>query len=177
MDIYGLKGKAILIRGYVRLQGLIVEKGNPLNIKDFNDLLRPNIRFINRNKGSGTRALIDMKLKELANTKGINFQNLVNMINGYYTESKTHSGVAAAIAQGRADVGVAIKSVADAYDLDFIPIGEEFYDFLIPIDRINKENVKKFIEILKSKTFADLLEKRLPGYKVHKDTGRIISNP
>ncbi len=174
MDVYGLRGKAILVRGYVRLQGLVVEKGNPLNIKSFNDLLRPNIRFINRNKGSGTRSLIDMKLRELADLKGIKFQDLINMINGYYTEAKTHSGVAAAIAQGRADVGVAIKSVADAYDLDFIPIGEELYDFLIPSDRIEKENIKKFIEILRSRKFADLLEKRLPGYKVHKDTGQII---
>ncbi|MEM3833499.1 MAG: molybdopterin biosynthesis protein [Thermoprotei archaeon] len=175
MDTYGLRGKAVLIRGYVRLQGFIVEKGNPLNIKSFEDLLKPNIRFINRNKGSGTRALIDMKLRELAFTKNISFQELISMIRGYYTEAKTHSGVAAAIAQGRADVGVAIKSVADAYDLDFIPIGEEFYDFLIPIDRLEKDSVKKFVNVLKSQEFADALQKRLSGYKIHKDTGQIIS--
>ncbi|MGB9729056.1 MAG: molybdopterin biosynthesis protein [Thermoprotei archaeon] len=175
MDIYGLKGKAVLIRGYVRLQGFIVEKGNPLGISGFEDLLKPNIRFINRNKGSGTRALIDMKLRELAFLKNVSFQELTNMIRGYYTEAKTHSGVAAAIAQGRADVGVAIKSVADAYDLDFIPIGEEFYDFLIPIDRLEKTSVKKFINTLKSQEFANELQKRLSGYKIHKDTGQIIS--
>ncbi|MGC9165456.1 MAG: molybdopterin biosynthesis protein [Thermoprotei archaeon] len=175
MDIYELKGKAVLIRGYVRLQGFIVEKGNPLGISGFEDLLKPNIRFINRNKGSGTRALIDMKLRELAFLKNVSFQELTNMIRGYYTEAKTHSGVAAAIAQGRADVGVAIKSVADAYDLDFILIGEEFYDFLIPIDRLEKTSVKKFINTLKSQEFANELQKRLSGYKIHKDTGQIIS--
>ncbi len=168
---YGVKN-AVLVKGYLREQGLVVAKGNPKNIRGFEDLLRKDVVFINRNKGSGTRILIDMYLSEVASSKGIDLDELVLKIKGYEIEAKTHTSVAVAVATGKADVGVAIKSVADKYGLDFIPLRSEEYDFLIPKSRLEKKPVKAFIEVLKSEEFASELEK--VGMRVYERTGEII---
>ncbi len=170
---FNLIGKAVIVRGYSRLQGFLIQKNNPKNIKGFEDLLRPDIRLVNRNKGSGTRTLLDLNLKKIAKIKNIIFEDLIRNINGYSYEVKTHSAVAAAVKQGRADVGIAIKTLAEAYDLDFIPISEEIYDFLIPLDSLEKEAIKKFLKTLASSEFSNSL-KKLPGYDLLKNTGEII---
>ncbi len=176
IKLYGLEDKVYLIRGYGRMQGIVVKKGNPKNIKSLEDFLRDDVRIINRNKGSGTRVLLDLKLREIAERKGIDFKELVKNIKGYEIEAKTHSAVAAAVAMGKADAGLAIEAVARMYDLDFIPIKEEIYDFVIPKNKIDKKHVKKFIEILKSEEFKNELEK-IPGFKILEDTGKIIHKP
>src|SRR5208282_18827 len=102
---YGLKESAVLVRGYDREQGLIVRQGNPKKIREIRDLLRDNVRFINRNKGSGTRLLIERHLTQLASSVGTDLDGLSMKIHGYGYEVKSHSAVAAAVKNDRADVG------------------------------------------------------------------------
>ncbi len=171
-----LAGSAYLIRGYDREQGFVIAKGNPKRIKGIEDLLRRDISFINRNAGSGTRVLLDLELDRLAKKKGVQLKELIKKIKGYEIEAKSHSAVAAAVAYGRADVGLAIKTVAEQYGLDFIPLREEKYDFAIPKEKIEKPAVKKFLETLRSQEFRKKLEET-PGLKPSKETGKIIHSP
>jgi len=171
---FGGAEKVILVRGYSRLQGLLVAKGNPKGIRGFEDLLREDVRMVNRVKGSGTRVLIDSKLRELARKTGLHFDELTARIKGYEYEAKTHSAVAAAVAQGRADVGVSLMYYAKLYNLDFVPVGEEIFDFVMPKDRLEKPAIKKMIATLKSEKFKAELEQKLPGYKAFKESGEII---
>ena len=155
-----LIGKAALVKGYSRKQGFIIAKGNPKKIKGFEDLFRSDITFINRNKGSGTRVLIDLGLKEAAKKLGISFEEAKLKVKGYNIEAKTHSAVASAVKYGKADVGVGIEYYAKLNDLSFIPISSESYDFIISIDRLNKEPIKRFLAVLQSKEFQkELTEK------------------
>jgi len=174
IEKFGLKDKAVLIRGYTREQGFIVAKGNPKGFQGFSDLLREDIRFINRNKGSGTRTLIDIKLRKLARKLGLGFEELTSKIKGYDVEAKTHSAIASAVFHGRADVGLGIRTVAEMFDLDFIPVADESYDFLISVDSIGKESVQNFLSILKSEEFKEEVEKRLKGIKVADNVGKIL---
>ena len=112
LDRYGIKDKTILVRGYDRRQGLIVKKGNPKRITGPEDLLREDLSFINRNPGSGTRILLDMKLNEVVQSKKIPFEEIVSKVKGYRTEAKSHTAVAVAVLQGKADVGLGIETVA-----------------------------------------------------------------
>ncbi|MCS7215219.1 MAG: molybdopterin biosynthesis protein, partial [Thermodesulfovibrio sp.] len=126
--------KVILVNLVYRIQGFIVKKGNPKKIIGFEDLLREDIVFINRQAGSGTRLLLDKHLREL----GIS----PSQIKGYDKDEYTHMGVASAVLTGRADVGVGILAAAHALDLDFIPIAEERYDLLIPYEFLELKTVK-----------------------------------
>ena len=170
----GLKDCAVLVKGYLREQGFIVEKGNPKKIKDFEDLLRDDIVFINRSKGSGTRMLIDLHLRKIAETKGIKFEEITAKIKGYSVEAKTHTAVAAAVYYGRADVGVGNRAAAQLYGLDFIPITWEEYDFIVRKDILESKPVRLFLDILSSERFAKLLEEKLIGFKASKNAGNIV---
>jgi putative molybdopterin biosynthesis protein len=165
----------VLVRGYKRKQGYIVQNGNPKGIKSFEDLIKNNLVFINRNIGSGTRLLIDMNLKQMAEKLKISFKELTNNIDGYHIAAKSHSAVAAAIYQKKADVGIGIKTVAEIYGLDFIPIKNENYDFLIHKDSIQKKSVKIFLDILRSEEFKNSLSRVYPGLIPEKNTGKFIS--
>jgi putative molybdopterin biosynthesis protein len=147
---------AVLVKGYIREQGLIVAKGNPLNIKGIADL--PGKRFINRTKGSGTRTLLDLELKKLATERHTTLKALADSIPGYDIEAKTHSAVASAILTGKADVGLGIKTVADQNGLDFIPLRDEEYDFAVQKGRMDKPAVKAFLEVLGSGEFKKDIE-------------------
>jgi putative molybdopterin biosynthesis protein len=137
-----------LIKGLGRVQGLISRKDNPLGIKSIADLLR--CRFINRQRGAGTRIFLDHLLKK----EGLDFNN----INGYTREAATHMAAAAAVHGGSSDVGMGIAAAAKALDLDFIPLGEEEYDFAVFSDSLELEGMKMFIDILKSPGFHKQLE-------------------
>ncbi len=169
---YGVEN-AVLVKGYLREQGLIVAKGNPKGISSFEDLLRDDVTFVNRNRGSGTRILTDMYLREVAEKKGVAFEEMVGRIKGYNVEAKTHTSVAVAVASGRADVGVGIKTVALQYGLDFLPLRSEEYDFLILKDRLEKDVVRNFLEVLGSEEFARSLEK-VGGMRVYERTGEML---
>ncbi len=146
---------AIIKGGVKRHQGFIVEKGNPKGIKDFSDLLREDVIYVNRQRGAGTRILLDYYL----NKENIDPTN----IKGYDREMTTHMAVATAVKTGSATVGLGIYSAAKASDLDFIDIAYEDYDFLLPYELLEDERVKKFIRTLKSKEFKERVE-ALGGY-------------
>jgi putative molybdopterin biosynthesis protein len=157
--------KVVLINLVYRIQGLIVRKGNPKNIRNFEDLKREDVIFINRQAGSGTRLLLDKHLKEL----GIN----PSEIKGYENEEYTHMGVAQAVASGRADVGLGILAAAKALDLDFIPITEERYDLLIAKEFLDLEIIQALLDIIKNdKEFRNAVL-ALGGYDI-RDMGKVI---
>ncbi|MGC8505488.1 MAG: molybdopterin biosynthesis protein [Thermoplasmata archaeon] len=152
-----LNEKAVLVKGYIREQGIVVQKGNPLKIRSFGDIVARGARFVNRNSGSGTRILIEKIMKD----SGIESDSIRN----FRYEVRTHNAVANAVRTGRADAGIAIRHVADMYGLDFISMGFEEYDFLVLRESIDK--LTPFLETLKSKWFSDLLSRKFSGYRVH----------
>jgi putative molybdopterin biosynthesis protein len=137
-----------------REQGLIVQQGNPQNVKGFEDLTR-NLRFINRNRGSGTRLWIDGELNRL----GIS----PNAILGYKDEAHTHTEVADAIQQGRAQVGLGIHAAAVSHHLDFIPLFQERYDLVLPKDQIVDKQLSPLFDKFYSGEFRHAVE-NLSGY-------------
>jgi molybdenum cofactor synthesis domain-containing protein len=165
LERFGL-ADAVLIKGYLREQGLIIRPDS--NIRDLEDLV--NARFINRNSGSGTRVMTDLKLNELAKKREVSFIELVNSIKGYHTEAKTHSAIAAAVKIGKADVGIGIRPVAEPNGLKFIKIADEEYDFVIPERLIKSSEIRRFLEALRSK---ELKEKLPVGLRAYESTGKL----
>ena len=139
-----------------RTQGLMVPKGNPLGIREFADIAGK--RYVNRQKGSGTRILCDYLAR----------QNKVDpeSVWGYDREEYTHTAVAAAIAAGTADAGLGILSAARIYDLDFVPICEEQYDLLVAENAFALDMVQRLMEVLRGKEFARRLS-MMGGYSLH----------
>jgi putative molybdopterin biosynthesis protein len=147
-----------------REQGIIIKKGNPKNIKDLNDLIREDIEFINRQKGSGTRILLDYLLSKRA----------INPIDikGYFREEFTHLMVASAVAEGNVDAGLGILSAAKAFHLDFIPVAKERYDIIIPEERYTSLRIQKLLSIVNSKKFKKKVL-NLGGYDLSQ-SGKVI---
>jgi putative molybdopterin biosynthesis protein len=153
-----LPGVAVKVYALVgREQGLLVPRGNPKGIKSLEDLTRPEVRFVNRQRGAGTRLLLDYHL----NLMGIDAEKIV----GYEQEEYTHLGVAAAIASGRADCGLGIAAAAQALDLEFIPLFSERYDFIIPKMYAESELLRPIFEVISSQEFRQAV-RALPGYDV-----------
>ena len=164
MKKYFPKGGVHLVRCVGRQQGLMVAKGNPLNLQKFSDIAGEGVRYVNRQKGSGTRILTDYLCKQT---------NLnVDEIYGYDREELTHTSVAVQIVSGSADVGMGIYSAAKLYDLDFIPICIEEYDLIIPDHAWDTPQVQRMIAILKSEEFKNKIL-ALGGYTVE-NPGEII---
>ena len=164
MKKYFPKGGVKLIRCVGRQQGMMVAKGNPLQIRQFSDIAREKVRYVNRQKGSGTRILTDYLCRQE--------QLDPASIYGYDREELTHTSVAAQIVSGSADVGMGIYSAAKLYDLDFIPICIEEYDLIIPDHAWDTPMVQQMIETLKSDVFRDRIL-ALGGYTIE-DPGQII---
>lgn len=161
-EIFG-EGKVSLIKGFDRIQGIMVKKGNPLGIKGLEDL--PKYKFVNRQRGAGTRVLLDYKLKTL----GIDPKS----IDGYDKEVSTHMAVAASVASPYSDCGLGVKSAADSMGLDFIEIGIEEYDFALLSKNIDNKKVQVFIDIIKGDELREKLDK-LGGYGYSK-VGEIVN--
>lgn len=140
-----------------RQQGLIVPKGNPKNIHSLEDLSEKEITFVNRQRGSGTRVLLDYKLNEL----GIEPEEIV----GYDRELYTHLAVAVAVSSGAADIGLGIFSVAQALGLDFVPVAEEKYDLAIRSENLELPAIRKIIDLISSHAFKEQVE-ALGGYTI-----------
>jgi molybdate transport repressor ModE-like protein len=172
---YWIADRAALIRGYIRDIGLIVPKDNPKNIQSIQDLLRRGVRMVNRTLGSGTRALQDMLLRRAVEKRGLKFNEVVKRINGYSVEVHTHTEVAKAVAEGKADVGFGVKYAANIYGLDFIPITQEYFDFVAEETRLRKPLLKLFMEKLASKEFKNEAEKT--GLHTLDNTGMVIYKP
>jgi len=143
-----------------RQQGFILPQGNPRGITGLSDLVRDGVRFVNRQRGSGTRVLLDYLMEK----EGID----PTRITGYQGEEFTHLGVAVAIESGRADVGLGIYGAAKALGLDFVPIAQERYDLIIPHEHFDDPRVQKVIGVLRSEEFQAEIE-GLGGY----DTSRM----
>lgn len=140
-----------------RDQGLIVRKGNPKGVKGLGDLSRPDVRFVNRQRGAGTRVLLDYHLNLMAIPQ--------SSIVGYEQEEYTHLGVSAAIASGRADCGLGIAAAAQALDLDFIPLFQERYDLVIPKEHADGELLAPLFDLLADRRFREAVS-QLTGYDV-----------
>lgn len=154
---YFPNGGIRLVRCVGRQQGLMLAKGNPLDIKEFADIAKNGVRYVNRQKGSGTRVLMDYLCEQYA----VN----VSDIYGYEREELTHTSVAAQIANGSADAGMGIYSAAQLYDLDFLPICIEEYDLIIPDHAWETPVVQQLIATLKSPAFREKML-AMGGYTV-----------
>jgi putative molybdopterin biosynthesis protein len=154
-----------LINLVYREQGLMVIKGNPLGIKGFKDLARRGVRFINRQRGAGTRLLTDMHLKKI----GISPEQ----VNGYEREEYTHMNIASAIATRNADTGLGIRAAAVALDLDFIPLAEERYDLILPKAFLDDLKIVSLLNILRGNNEFSSIVARLGGYDL-RDCGQVL---
>jgi putative molybdopterin biosynthesis protein len=146
--------------------GLILRSGNPLDIAGIEDMVRPKIRIINRQEGSGTRIFFDFELKRL----GID----PNRINGYEKQVNTHAEVATAVLSGVADVGLGILSAARMLGLEFIHITRERYDLVIPKENLSAKPVGALLEVIRSREFRGKVE-QMGGYDT-RDSGKIMSS-
>ena len=147
-----------------RDQGLIVRPGNPKKIRDIKDLARPEVQFINRQGGSGTRILLDYRLNAL----GLEPETIA----GYTNEEYTHMAVAVAVLSGAADVGLGIYAAAKALNLEFIPVVTESYDLVIPDVYIEKPEMRLLLDIVRSAKFQSRVA-ALGGYHLE-NTGTWI---
>ncbi|MDP2216252.1 MAG: molybdopterin biosynthesis protein [Methanolobus sp.] len=162
--------RVVLVKGYRRELGLIFRPGK--GVAELGDL--PGLRLINRNRGSGTRAILDMEIGRLAAQKGISRAELTKTIEGYNSGSKTHRSVCDAIKDERADVGFGLKAAAEEAGLAFIPVTEDEFDFVIRKDVMDTPEIKSFLSVLSSHEFSE----RLPaGLRTYERTGETISLP
>jgi putative molybdopterin biosynthesis protein len=146
----------VVLLGFVqREQGLIVSKGNPKGIRGIADLTRPDVVYINRQRGAGTRVLLDYRLKQGGIRPGA--------IQGYERQEFTHLAVAAAVASGAADCGMGILAAARALDLGFVPLDSERYDLVIPVEYYESDLLAPLLEIIRSPEFAARV-RALGGY-------------
>lgn len=152
---YFPRGGVRLVECVNRIQGIMVAPGNPKGFQTISDLAKPGMRYVNRQKGSGTRILFDYLCKK----EGVD----TSRIYGYEREEYTHTSVAALIQAGSADAGLGIYSAAKLYGLDFIPICNEQYDLLIPDYAWGNRLIDCLLEVLKSDEFRRRLE-ALGGY-------------
>ncbi|MBN1068873.1 helix-turn-helix domain-containing protein [Clostridium botulinum] len=156
----------IIINLAYRRQGFYVAKENPHNITTWDDLIKSDISIVNREKGSGTRVLLDEKLR-LYNVEG-------ESIKGYNFEQSSHLAVASSIAVGDGDLGIGIEKVAhQVSEIDFVPIQEERYDLIIKKSSLKYPLYKLIIEIIQSKKFKKEI-KGLGEYDL-RDTGKILA--
>jgi molybdate transport repressor ModE-like protein len=144
-----------LIHVATRRQGIMVTRTNPRHLVALGDLMQPGIRFVNRQRGSGTRILLDLLLRQ----ERIDSNRIV----GYETGEHTHAAVAAFIASGKADAGFGVETAARRFDLDFVPLATERYFFACYADALASPLVKTVVDILASKEFRAIVN-NLPGY-------------
>ena len=150
----------VMVVGLVRRwQGLILGAGNPKGIENLEDLARKDVVFVNRQRGAGTRVLLDYQLEQV---------NLdPDMIRGYGREEFTHLAVAAAVTTGRADCGLGIQAAAVALELDFLPLFSERYDLVIPAVHYQSRLLEPLLEIIAGDQFATEVNK-LSGYDLER---------
>ena len=156
-----------LIHLAIRNQGLFVAPGNPHAIVGVADLVRNDVRFVNRQAGSGTRMMLELMLA----AAGIDKEK----INGYESAEFTHSAIAAYIASDMADVGIGVQTAAHRFGLDFIPVVRERYFLAVSIAALEDPQVQQVIDVLQSDAFRDAVD-GLAGYDAS-DMGTLISLP
>ncbi|NPV56817.1 MAG: molybdopterin biosynthesis protein [Anaerolineae bacterium] len=157
--------KVRVIAWVEREQGLIVKPGNPLAIHSLADLARQNVRYINRQRGAGTRVLLDFELEKLGIQPA--------QVTGYQQEEFTHLAVAAAVASGRGDCGLGITAAARALGLDFIPLCHERYDLIIPLEHLESGLLDPLFALMEDERFRASVA-ALPGYNILQ-MGKVIA--
>lgn len=149
-------GVRVVVLGFVnRVQGLIVPKGNPKGIRDLADVAGSSVVFVNRQRGAGTRALLDYHLKR----RGIDPRRIA----GYDRQEFTHLALAAQVKSGAADCGLGILAAARALDLDFVPLFDERYDLIIPEQHFGSDVLAPILAIVRDPAFAQRV-RALGGY-------------
>lgn len=160
-----LRGKPVrLVKLAMRQQGLLIRPGNPKGIRGIRDLLREDVRYVNRQTGAGTRILFDFHLR----TESIP----TDAVKGYDLEEFTHMAVAVSVLSGRADAGMAIYSSARALGLEFIPVADERYDLVIPEASWNDPKIQLLLELIVTKPFRGMVG-ALGGYDVS-ESGKVM---
>jgi molybdate transport repressor ModE-like protein len=154
-----------LVRVAGREQGLITARGNPLGLRSLADLARPEVRFVNRQAGSGTRMLLEMMLA----ADGPPF----DAINGFNSAEFTHSAVAAYIASGMADAGVGMRAAAAQFKLDFTLLVRETYYFAVRRDALNGAAMCQLLDLMRQPAYHRMVG-ALPGYDAS-GTGELVS--
>ncbi len=147
----------VLVALVAREQGWIVPAGNPKNFTEWSDAANPDVQIVNRQRGAGTRVLLDYELAQ----RGIE----TAQVNGYGREEYTHLAVAAAVASGAADAGLGIRAAARALDLDFAPLAFEQYDLVIPKTHFESGFLQPLLDLLADERFRTAVS-ALPGYDV-----------
>jgi putative molybdopterin biosynthesis protein len=151
-----LPGRKVVVLGFVRrTQGLLVAAGNPKGIRGLGDLTRPDLAFINRQRGAGTRVLLDHLLSQAGIQPG--------SIRGYTHETYTHLTVAAAVAAGQVDCGMAVEAAAAQYALEFLPLAEERYDLIVPEEHYRSAVLAPMLDVLADASLQRAIFS-LPGY-------------
>jgi putative molybdopterin biosynthesis protein len=144
-----------VVRLVHREQGLIVAPGNPLGLAGIEDLTREALRYVNRQRGAGTRVLLDHELER----RGI----VPEAVSGYAREEHTHLAVAAAVAAGRADAGMGVLAAARAFGLGFVPVTREPYDLVLAAETLEDPVTERLWALLEDPRFRDAVE-ALGGY-------------
>ncbi len=159
--------RAVLVGFVTRVQGLLVARGNPKQIRRIADLARPGVRFANRRPGAGTRLRLDLALR----AQGIAPQRVA----GYGHELPSHAAVAAAVASGRADCGLGIQAAAQAHGLGFVPLFDEQYDLVIPVEHYESALLAPLLGLLR-RPDGELLQAvaALGGYTTER-MGRLLA--
>ena len=153
-----------VVRLVHRDQGLIVAPGNPLGVRGIADLAAPGLRFVNRQRGAGTRALLDHELARRGLAAGD--------VGGYAREEHTHLAVAATVAAGRADAGLGILAAARAFGLGFVPVTREPYDLVVAAEGLGDPRLAPLWALLRSRAFGAQVE-ALGGYSAQQMGRRI----
>lgn len=158
--------RIVLVNLVYREQGLLVPRGNPKGITGFQDLVREDVVFINRQEGAGTRLLADMHLRKL------NIDPAT--VKGYDHEEYTHMAVAAAVLSGAADTGLAVLSAAQALGLDFIPVAHERYDLAVPGEFYDTPMMQAMLDVIRNHDEFREQIKRMGGYDT-RDMGKVLA--
>lgn len=148
-----------------RTQGLIVAAGNPLQLSELADLLRPGVRFANRRRGAGTRVV----LEELLAARKIEPQRVA----GFERDEPSHRAVAEAVASGSADVGFGIEAAARTRGLGFVPLAQEHYFLVTLRQTLEQPHIRTLLELLRSQAWRDSLN-AIPGYAAQR-SGEVLS--
>ena len=159
-------GRHKLIGFAERAQGLIVPRGNPQRLRSWDDLLRPEVRMVNRSLGTGTRLLLDHWLQRQGHPG--------TALRGYEREESSHAAVAASVAAGEADTGLGIASAAHNQGLDFVPLLSERYWLVCLADALHQNAVKQLLALLASPAWLEQVN-RLAGYQALPDAGEVQS--
>jgi putative molybdopterin biosynthesis protein len=149
----------------IRRQGFIVRPGNPSGVRGVEDLARPEVRFINRQSGAGTRILLDHHLRRAGITP--------EQVTGYEREEYTHMAVAVNVASQAADCGLGVKAAANALGLDFVPLARERYDLVIPEANLEDERIRALLAVVRDERFQARIE-ALGGYETAL-TGKVMA--